>query len=565
MNVRMDRDLISDSLKKASREEDINLEIPENEEFGDYSTNLAMILAKRGRRNSQKVAQEIVRKLRKDMNLTDIVSRVEIAGPGFINFYLSNTALLVELGNIIRRGAQYGSSNLGQKKTIIIDYSSPNIAKRFGIGHLRSTIIGQSLYNLYKFLGYKVIGDNHLGDWGTQFGSLLYQITSKKLDPSKLTIDNLEKLYVDFHREEQTNPSLHEEAKKWFKKLEEGDILARKIWKAVVRISLAEFERIYNLLGVKIDFTYGESFYENKMPAVIEEIRKRGLLRESEGAQVVQLEGMPPAIIIKSDGTTTYLTRDLATIKFRLKKWNPDFIVYEVGSEQTLHFKQLFEIARLLGWAENRQFVHIGHGLIRFRHGKMSTRKGDTIRLEEVLNQAREKAKKIIAESKTGRGLKENQKEEVARAVGIGAVKYFDLMHHPTTDIVFDWGKIFILEGNSAPYLQYTAARAKSVLSRAKLADVDFPFNIEPNTEEILLLRWLVKFPEVIKQAAYNFSPNLLCNYLFNLAQKFNNFYNQHRIIGGEKEEFRISLTKATSQVLTNGLTILGLESPERM
>jgi len=558
------RDLILNSIKEASGQKQSSLEFPENEQFGDYSTNLAMILAKEEGKNPKEVAETIVAKLKNDKNLAKIVSKIEVAGPGFINFYLSNEALQVELGTITQEGEKYGQLDSDKGQTVVVDYSSPNIAKRFGIGHLRSTVIGQALYNLYKRLGYKVIGDNHLGDWGTQFGALLYQITSQELDPAKLSIDKLEELYVDFHKKETDDPSLHDEAKMWFKKLEDGDDQARKIWEEIVKTSLAEFERIYEILGVAIDYAYGESFYEDKMSAVIEELTKKNLIGKSEGALVVELPGMPPGIVVKTDGTTTYLTRDLATIKYRLGEWNPDLFVYEVGADQILHFRQLFEIARLLGWIEKKEFVHVAHGLIRFSHGKMSTRRGEGVKLEDVLNEAIQRAKGIIEKSETGRGLSEKEKEEVAKAVGIGAIKYFDLMHQPLTDIIFDWEKIFVLEGNSAPYLQYTAARTNSVLAKAgKKSASDATASL--NNEELLLLRTLVRFPEMIGLAARNYSPNLLANYLFDLAQKYNNFYNQHRIIGGESEEFRLTLSKATGHILKNGLEILGIETPEKM
>ena len=579
------RDLIINSIKQASGIDDISLEFPENEEFGDYSSNIALqafTIIKTEKwpdgsyigtrkhpsiisgKNSKEMAINIVEKLRKDKELSKIIGKIEVAGPGFINFYLSNEALEEEFKRIIKDGEEYGSLDLGNGKAVVIDYSSPNIAKRFGIGHLRSTVIGQALYNLYKRLGYKVIGDNHLGDWGTQFGALLYQITSQNLDPAKLSIDKLEELYVDFHKKEADDPSLHDEAKMWFKKLEDGDDQARKIWEEIVKTSLAEFERIYEILGVAIDYAYGESFYDDKMPAVIEELTKKNLIIKSEGALIVELPGMPPGIIVKSDGTTTYLTRDLATIKFRLGEWGPDLFIYEVGADQTLHFRQLFEIARLLGWIDKKEFVHVAHGLIRFAHGKMSTRRGESVKLEDVLNEAIQRAKGIIEKSETGRGLSEKEKEEVAKAVGIGAIKYFDLMHQPLTDIIFDWEKIFVLEGNSAPYLQYTVARTNSVLAKAGNKSSSGAA-ASLNNEELVLLRTLVRFPEMIGLAAKNYSPNLLANYLFELAQKYNNFYNQHRIIGGENEKFRLILTSATGQVLKNGLVILGIETPEKM
>lgn len=559
--------MFRDGIKKAVERvvgDGVVIEFPQEEEHGDYSTNYALQAS--GDKNPRELAKKIVGRLKKDKELKELTSKIEVEGPGFINFFVKKDALLKEARDIVAKGEDYGKLDIGKGKTVVIDYSAPNIAKRFGIGHLRSTIIGQALYNIYAHLGYKVIGDNHIGDWGTQFGSLLYQITESGKDPKDLTIGELESMYVDFEKKAEEAPELRDEARKWFKKLEEGEPEAREIWEAVRNISMQEFDRIYKILGVSIDYVLGESFYEDKMPKVIKELKKVGLLEESEGAQVVRLKDMPAALILKSDGATTYLTRDLATIGYRIEEWDPDTFIYEVGVEQSFHFKQLFEVAGLLGWTKGREFVHLGHGLIRFEHGKMSTRHGMTIKLEEVLEQAIERAREIIENSETGRGLKEVEKEKVARAVGIGAIKYFDLMHHPTTDIIFSWEKIFVLEGNSAPYLQYTFARTKSVLDKTKKRGLD-PIKLDQSLDpkEEGLIRSFARFSETIVDASNNYSPNLLANYLFNLAQKFNSFYNENRILGDEKEDLRVLLTAATGRLLENGLNILGIETPQKM
>jgi arginyl-tRNA synthetase len=559
----MFRDRVRKAIEKAVGEE-VVVEFPQEERHGDYSTNYA--LQRSGYKNPKDFAKKVVGRLKKDQRLKKLVGDIKVEGPGFINFFVKKEVLLEEAQNIVAKGDNYGKSDIGKGKTVIIDYSAPNIAKRFGIGHLRSTIIGQALYNIYSHLGFRVIGDNHIGDWGTQFGSLLYQITESGKDPKDLTIGELESMYVDFEKKAEEVPELRDEARKWFKKLEDGEPEAREIWETVRNISMQEFDRIYKILGVSIDQVLGESFYEDKMSRVIQELGEKGLLEKSEGAQVVKLKDMPAALVLKSDSATTYLTRDLATIDYRIKKWDPDTFIYEVGVEQSLHFKQLFEVARLLGWAKGREFVHLGHGLIRFEHGKMSTRYGMTIKLEEVLDQAIERAKEIIENSETGRNLKEVEKEKVARAVGIGAIKYFDLMHHPTTDIIFSWEKIFVLEGNSAPYLQYSFARTKSVLDKTKKDPVNpikLDQSLDPKEED--LIRCFPRFSETIVDASNNYSPNLLANYLFELAQKFNSFYNENRILGDEKEDLRILLTAATGQLLENGLKILGIETPEKM
>jgi len=560
----MFKETIEKGLKEAIGEEPISLDIPDNEIFGDYSTNVGMILAKKTGKKARDVSIDLVGKLQKDEKLQKIVGKIEFAEPGFINFWLADEVLRQNLTEISQKGEKYPISEEGSGKTVVVDYSSPNIAKRFGIGHLRSTVIGQALYNLYLNLGYKVIGDNHLGDWGTQFGTLLYQIDGNKLKVEELTIDGLEELYVDFNNKATLTPELWDEARVWFKKLEDGDEQVRHIWKTVVEISMAEFNRVYDKLGIKIDHALGESFYEEKMPAVIEELRNKKLVKKSEGAEIIEFPDLSPAMLTKSDGTTTYFTRDLATIKYRIETWDPTLFIYEVGSDQILHFRQVFATAKVLGWNDMRHYEHVAHGLIRFLHGKMSTRRGETVKLEDVLDEATARAKRTIEKSETGRGLDESEKDRLAGMVGIGAIKYFDLMHHPASDIVFDWDKLFVLEGNSGPYLQYTVARINSLLAKAKTVDGQ-PSTVGCNPEEKAVLRALIHFPDVISLAAKSFSPNLLANYLFDLAQKFNNFYNNHRIIGDASQEFRIALSSGTGQVLKNGLAILGIETPERM
>jgi len=580
----------------------ISLEHPSDLAHGDYSTNVAMELAKKQNKNPKELAEEIVSKW-KDVGLPDFVEKVEAAGAGFINIWLKFTALSRQLTEVLKNGDGFGRSDGGKGKTMVVDYSSPNIAKPFGIGHLRSTNLGQAIYNLSKFCGWKVIGDNHLGDWGTQFGRLICQIEIKnqksKIKNKELTIEDLERLYVEFHKDLETKPELEEEARMWFKKLEEGDSEAKEIWQACVDISLKEFNRIYDLLGVKIDVTLGESFYQDKMDEVLEDCRNKGLLKESEGALVVELPGMEvPAMLVKSDGATTYLLRDLAAVKFRIRKWNPDLIVYEVGADQSLHFQQLFKICELLGYGQLNQFVHVSHGLIRWPTGKFSTRTGETIHLEKVLNEAIERAKKIAnkgvnngvaidpaiaGQNATGRG------EKIAQAVGIGAIKYNDLKQNSKTDIIFDWEQILTLSGNSGPYLQYTYARTQSVISRSNIKyqisktqpktqnELNKITIQQYNNEEIALLRTLYKFPEVVGEAARTYSPNLVCNFLFDLAQKFNLFYDKHRILVDssqqlvgrrlteEQSHFRLALTIAVGQILKNGLTLLGIEPLERM
>jgi len=585
------KNLIEKSLKKLQKEEvfpkfkrgplaggrrvgwspEIKIEHPAEKMHGDYSTNVAMVISKRINKNPIDVANLITQSLN-HLVTKSLFDEVEVAKPGFINFFLKKSVLINGLKRILREGDKYGSSKIGKGTTVVIDYSSPNIAKPFGIGHLRSTIIGQAIYNIYKFLGWKCIGDNHLGDWGTQFGKLIVAIKRwGEKEIKDYSIEYLEKLYVKFHQEAELNPTLEEEARSWFKKLEEGDKEAKKIWKICIDISLREFDRIYKLLGIEIDYTFGESCYKGMLKNIIDEALKKKVAIKSEGAIIIKCpkDELPPAMILKSDGATTYLTRDLATVKYRLKKWRPNLIIYEAGVDQTLHFKQLFRVVELLGWAKKEKFFHVAHGLIRLKEGKFSTRKGLTIHLEEVLKEAIERAKEIIEKTETGRDLSEKERKEIAKIVGIGAVKYNDLFQHYSRDIVFEWDKILNLKGNSAPYLQYTYARCQSVLRKAKLRTLPRKIKITDfKLEEENILRTIYKFPEVVQEAAEKFSPNLICNFTFDLAQKYNLFYDLHPIIKAENPEqkvFRLSLTQAVSQILKNVLDLLGILTPERM
>ena len=555
----MIKDLILSSISKVTGvpKGEIRLEFPENEDFGDYSCNIALTTARKEGKKPREFAESLIAKLKEDKTLSKIVEKIEVAGPGFINFWLKNDVLVDSLIDIDSTKEKYGSSEIGKGKTVIVDYSSPNIAKAFGIGHLRSTIIGQALYNLYKFQGYEVVGDNHLGDWGTQFGKLLCMIKLKGV--KDFNIEKLEELYVEFHRLAETDLSLEEEARVWFKKLEEGDSEAKEIWRNCIKVSLKEFERIYDLLGVKIDFAFGESYYESEMKQMLNDSKvSKYLTKGEEGARIVDLTKLgikTPLMFLKKDGGTTYATRDLATIKFRERKWNPDIVIYEVGAEQTLHFRQLFAAANLLELVtEKTSLIHTAHGLYLAPDGKkFSTRKGKTIKLEEVLTEAVDRAKKLGSED-----------DQTATMVGVGAIKYFDLMHSVQSDVTFDWEKIMNMEGNSGPYLQYTVARINSVIEKGKSMENKIDGG-EISKEELRILRSLVRFPEIVSDSAKSYAPNVLCNYLYDLAQRYNSFYNKHKIVGGQNEGFKIFLSKCTSQVLKNGLKILGIETPEKM
>ena len=575
--------LVRKAIQKAQKEKKmpkfdipkILVEHPGDEKFGDYATNIAMQIAKITKKNPMEMATIINNQLSTINNR--FLEKIEIIKPGFINFFLSKEFLVNEINKLTKEKNKYGSTKVGKSKIVVIDYSSPNIAKPFGMGNLRSTIIGQAIYNIYKFSGWKCIGDNHLGDWGTQFGKLIYQIKKENVSLKNLTIEKLEKLYVKFHKQAEEDPEMEQDARNWFKKLEKNDKEAKKIWLVCVDISLKEFNKIYNLLDIKIDYCLGESFYQNKLKKIIDEAIRKKIAVKSQGAIIIRYlrEKLPPSMLLKSDGATTYLTRDLATIQYRLKKWKPNLIIYEIGADQILHLKQLFAAVERLGWAKKDKFFHISHGFVRWKHGKFSTRKGETIHLEEVLEEAVSRARKIIEKTKTNRGLSKKEKETIAQMVGIGAVKYNDLSQHHATDIIFDWDKVLNLKGNSGPYLQYTYARCQSVLKKSNLPrpvlgklprPVLGKLNLEK--EEKNILRVIYKFPEIIQESADKFSPNLICNFAFDLAQKYNLFYNLHPIIKAktpQKKEFRIALTFATGQILKNCLNLLGISAPNKM
>ena len=521
----------------------MKLEHPEREEWGDYA-----VFMKPGPE-----ADKIIKKLEK-LEFVESVTRVGC----FINVRLKNEYLVTQLDRVLST-----QNAVLRGRRIVVEYSSPNIAKSFGIGHLRSTIIGQALYNIYKFLGYEVAGDNHLGDWGTQFGKLLYMMDKEGISATaEINLAKLEELYVIYHKpsEENSVAARDEEARRWFKKLEDGDKIARQLWQKCVDVSMMEFERIYDLLGAKIDNAYGESYYEKIMPEVIAEAKEKGMAKESQGAWIIEIPGQKtPLVLVKSDGATLYATRDLATLKFRRQKWDADIIIYEVGAEQTLHFEQVFAAAKMLGYVRDGCIlIHTKHGLYLGADGKkFATRQGKTIKLEEVLKEAVDRARKLG-----------NSDEKTALAVGIGAIKYFDLSHNVQSDIVFDWEKVMALEGNSGPYLQYTFARTQSVLRKAQQPSALSPQPSEVNEEELRVLRWIYRWPEVVEEAAARFAPNLVCNFLYELAQRFNSFYNKCSILSAQyskQRELRLAMTAAVGQVLKTGLEMLGIKALERM
>ncbi len=562
--------LLADSLERMKIGKEAKEKFPSGEVFfaddfrhGDYASNIALILAGPLQSSPKEIASTLVKDLK--VHQPSWLSRIEIAGPGFINFWLSPLYLKANLKRILREKGKYGRRK--EKKRLVIEYSSPNIAKPFGIGHLRSTVIGQAVYNLYQFLGWRCIGLNHLGDWGTQFGKIIVALRHWGPDFSPLNLSQLERLYIKFHQEAEKDPSLIEEAREWFKKLEEGNKEALAIWKKCSRLSQKEFQRIYRLLGIRIDNQLGESFYRSQVPAVIQTARDKGLVQRSEGALIINLPGIDtPLLLEKSDGTTTYASRDLAATKYRQERWHPQLLIWEVGREQELYLRQLFSATELLGYNQGSSMVHLAHGLIRWSGGKLSTRQGKTIHLEEVLEKAVEKAKDLMEKSASSHQLTAQEKTKVAQKVGIGALKFYDLSHYPQKDIIFNWKEVLNLEGNSGPYLQYTIVRGESVLRKASHRKRFFSLG-KLTSEEEILLRLMTRFPIIVQEAAHRFSPNLVANFASELGQSFNLFYQRQPIlrVPGEKRDFRLALTAGTVQILKSCLILLGVPLPKKM
>lgn len=536
----------------------VELFIPENEKFGHYSTNVALKLAKIKGENPMKIAEEIKSQLEKQPNIFGLIKETKVAPPGFINFWLSEKMLQKELNEILKSKKNYGGSKTGKGKTIVIDYSAPNVAKSMTVGHLRSTILGQTLVNLFRFQGYKVIADNHLGDWGTQFGALLTayrQWGNKKVfdaDPIKHLTD----LYVRFHKEAKKNDKLLIAARQETLKLQKGERNDRKLWKIFANKSLEEFNKIYKRLKIKFDVVLGESFYQPMLKPVAEETLKKGVAKYEDGALKIFYENrLPPLVIQKSDKAHLYSTTDLAAIKYRIKRWRPAKILYIVANEQSLHFEQIFQAAELLGYTKSGNVLeHIKFGMILGETGKkMSTRRGEFIKLENLLDKAKFEAAKI--------------NKEVAEAVGAGAVKYKVLSQDRKSDIVFNWKQMLELKGNSAPYLQYTYARLRSILRKAKKSPKEINLSLLKTGPEKKIIRQLIYFPDVVWRATHHYESNHLANYLFELANCANAFYESLAILKAEKSlrEARLALIKATSRVIKTGLNLLGIETPEKM
>ena len=549
--------------------EKVDIQNSTKREFGDFQTNFAMVSSKLIGKNPREIASTLVDNFKEN----DIIEKLEIAGPGFINIYLKNNFLNEELKKV--ENEKYDFSFLNTDKTIIIDYSSPNIAKRMHIGHLRSTIIGDSIKRTLQFLGFHTLADNHIGDWGTQFGKLIvaYKNWLNKKSYEEDPIGELERIYVQFSDEAKKNPALEDEAREELKKLQLGDEENQKLWKEFIDISLKEYNKIYDRLGVNFDYYYGESFYNDMMPAVLEELKEKGIACEDQGALVVFFENdkLPPAIVQKKDGSFLYTTSDLATMKFRKNNLNVDEAVYLTDDRQQNHFKQVFEIGEMLGEPYNYKKTHVVFGIMRFGDGMIfSSRSGNIIRLVDLLDEAKTQVKKVIDEKNPN--IPEEEKEKIAEIVGSGAIKYFDLSQNRTSDITFTWDKVLSFEGNTGPYLQYTYVRIMSIFRKLKEENI----NVE-NKDIILenmngvereLAVELLRFPQTVVKSYESYRPNIIADYLFDIAKLFNNFYNSNSILKEENKKVmdaRILLAEKTAFILKQGLGLLGINTVDRM
>lgn len=537
------------------------VEIPPKTEMGDFAFP-CFRLAKLYRKAPQMIAQELKDKIGE----VDFLSKIEVQG-GYLNFFVDKEKFAKHIIETYTNSEEYGYSKEGEGQTICIDYSSPNVAKNFHVGHLRTTIIGNSLHKIYKKLGYNVVRINHLGDWGTQFGKLIvaYKKWGNKEAVEKDGISELMSIYVKFHEEAEKDPSLNDEARAWFTKMEHGDEEALSIWRWFLDISLKEFMRVYDILGMKFDSYNGESFYNDKMPAVIEELKGKNLITVSEGAQIVDLEkyNMPPCLITKKDGSSLYATRDIAAALYRQKTYNFTKCLYVTGLEQKLHFAQWFKVIELMGYDWYKGLVHIPYGLVSLKSGKLSTRKGNVLYAEDILNESIQKIREIISEKNPDL----HDKETVAKQVGIGAIIFNDLYNQRIKDVLFDWDKLLNFDGETGPYVQYTYARAASVIR--KVGDIPDTFDYSVLTDEasMALLKEISRFPEVIKDAAEKYEPCVVARYAVAIAQAFNKFYHDCQI-NVEDENIKITrtnLTRIVKNIIKDALDLLGISCPEQM
>ena len=540
------------------------VEIPPNYDMGDYAFP-CFRLAKEFKKAPNLIAEELVKKISGGEYFTEVRN----VGP-YINFFV-NIEKLTEtvLESIAKEKEKFGSTDIGKGKKVLVEFSSPNIAKPFHIGHIRSTVIGNSLYKIFKFQGFDAEALNHLGDYGTQFGMLIaaYKKWGDREVIEADPINELLKLYVRFNKEAEKDESLRDEARHWFKELEDGENQeAIELWQWIRDISLKEFNKVYDMLGIKFDSYKGESFYSDKMKKVIEEMKEKGMLKESEGAMIVDLEpyDMPPALITKSDGSTLYATRDIAAAMYRKEHYDFYKNIYVVASEQNLHFKQWIKVVELMGYDWAKDCIHVPFGMVSLEEGKLSTRQGKVVFLEDVLNKAVESTLAIMEE----RNPDLENKEEVAKQVGIGAVMFQELFNNRIKDYVFSWEKLLSFEGETGPYVQYTHARANSLLEKGEFSlETKINYSLLTENDEINLIRLLYKFPEIVIDAMEKLEPSFITRHITEISKAFNKFYNSCPILSVEEElkDARLMLVFATKTVIKTGLALLGIEAPNRM
>ncbi len=537
------------------------LALPPNTEMGDYALP-CFKFAKILRKSPVMIAESL-----KDTVATDEVISEVSAVNGYLNFKINKDGFVrATLDKILSQKESYGADNIGAGKTVCIDYSSINIAKPFHIGHLSTTVLGGALYRIFNYLGYKAVGINHLGDYGTQFGKL---ISAYKRWGDKETIEQggiraLNELYVRFHKEAEEHPEYDDEARAYFKKIEQGDSECLALFHWFKDLTLKDVQKIYDMLDIHFDSYAGESFYSDKMGPIVDELIQKGLLTESRGAQVVDLEeyNMPPCIILKSDGSSLYATRDMAAAQYRKNTYDFDKCLYVVAYQQNLHFKQFFKVLEMMGKDWAKDLVHVAYGMVSLEEGVMSTRKGNVVFLEDVIKKCIEKAYTIIDEKNPDL----DNKEEVAKKVGVGAVIFGALYNNKIKDIVFSYDKVLTFDGETSVYVQYTCARANSVLQKGGA-----PENYEIPalcSQEIELVKALATFPDVVKAAAEKYEPSFIARFAVDVSQKFNKFYFDCKILAAEDEttrNFRLALTNATKQALTNAFALLGIGIPDKM
>lgn len=539
------------------------IEVPPNKEMGDFAFP-CFRLAKVFRKAPNMIAADLA----ESIEAKDEISKVMPLG-GYVNFFVNKSQLAENvIKDVLTKKENYGHSDLGQGKAVVIDFSSPNIAKPFHIGHIRTTVIGNALYKIYDSQGYNVVRVNHLGDYGTQFGKLIvaFKLWGSKEAVEANPIPELLKLYIQFHDEAEKKPEMEDEARAWFTKLENGDEEAKALWQWFRDESLKEFARVYDLLDIEFDSYAGESFYSDKMDTVIEQIKEKGLLQESQGTNVVDLEeyNMPPALITKNDGSTLYMTRDLAAAIYRKNTYDFDKCIYVVGSQQALHFQQLFKVLELMGFEWSKDLIHVPFGMVALEEGTMSTRKGRVVFLEDVLKQAIEKTKEtVLSKNPNAKNV-----DEISKQVGVGAVVFQELSNSRVKDYTFSWERTLSFEGETGPYVQYTHARCCAVLRKAnEEVTTDINYDLLSDGDAAEVLKVIGSFNKSILSAMRRNEPHIVTRFVLDLAQAFNKFYHDNPILVEDEElrKARLALVAATRQTLENGLNILGMHAPERM